>query len=140
MVLAPRSPNLSRKEWRGARCERAKAGAARASEVYRPSGTWDRLPGKLQSRARPQRLRALLDGRQLRMMIRVRRRLVSRQRMILQQLHGLGDGALELRVVSFAHQLGILRYFDVGRDAVAFHFPLTVEIGNSGARRGDGAA
>src|SRR6202034_1351464 len=51
-----------------------------------------------------------------------------------------GDGALQLRVVAFAHELGVLNHFDIGRDAVAFHFPVAVEIGNGGARCGDSAA
>lgn len=68
------------------------------------------------------------------MMIRVRRFRIFGKRMLLQILHRFRDGSLELRIVSLAHQLGVLPNLDVRRNTDTFHFPLAIQSSNGNAR------
>src|SRR5437899_5686501 len=60
--------------------------------------------------------------------------------MLLQLLHHYLDGLFELRIVPCAPCGGFKVNFNVRRDAVVFHFPLTVQAVDGRTRRGDAPA
>ena len=60
--------------------------------------------------------------------------------MLLELLQQDRNRTLQLRVMPSGHILRQLFHLDVGRDAVAFHFPLAVQTIDPIPRRGDPAA
>ncbi len=61
------------------------------------------------------------------MVVGIGRARIHRRRMRLQLLQQHLHRFFQLRIVAFAHQLGILPDFDVRGDAVVLHFPVAVQ-------------
>lgn len=54
--------------------------------------------------------------------------------MLFEHLHHRFDCLFELRIVAFAHQLGVHHHFDIGRDAIVFDLPFALQPVNGPAR------
>src|SRR6185312_10557055 len=78
--------------------------------------------------------------RQFRVVVAPRRTLILRQRMLVELLHGNRHGALELWIMTLAHELRVLPHGHIGAHSVILHRECAVETLYRNARSRNAAA